>query len=63
MAEECPVYRLELEALPGDVPAHVRLRRLLKFALRGCALRCLRAEEMETTGREAIKSEGTDHES
>jgi hypothetical protein len=47
MDTDRPVYRLELEALPGEVPAHVRLRRLLKFALRGCALRCRRAEEVE----------------
>jgi hypothetical protein len=40
-----PVFRVEFEALASDVPAHVRLRRLLKFALRGCGLRCVRAEE------------------
>ncbi len=39
-------YVLEIRALPSDVPAVVRLRRLLKYALRGLDLRCVRATEI-----------------
>jgi hypothetical protein len=46
-----PRYRLELQAQPGPVPPHVRLRHLLKVAARTCGLRCLSAVEVkpETT--------------
>jgi hypothetical protein len=44
-----PRYLLTVEAQPGPVPAPVRLRRMLKYALRVCGLRCLSAEEMPTT--------------
>jgi hypothetical protein len=40
------VYRLTVEALPGDVPAPVRLKRLLKGVLRGYGFRCLEAREV-----------------
>lgn len=44
--DERPRYLVELEALPDDLaPAAVRLRRLLKVALRAFRLRCVRAEE------------------
>jgi hypothetical protein len=41
-----PVYRLTLRAQPGAVPPVVRLRRLLKTALRSFGLRCLAVEEV-----------------
>jgi hypothetical protein len=41
-----PVYRLTLEALPDDVPAHVRLKRVLKGLLRGYGFRCVRVEQV-----------------
>jgi len=34
-------YRVTLEAKPDEAPAHVRLRRLLKLAGRGFALKCI----------------------
>jgi hypothetical protein len=41
-----PTYRLILRALPDDVPASVRFRRLLKLALRSFGMRCVRFEEL-----------------
>jgi len=35
-------FLLTLEALPSDVPSSNRLRRLLKYALRGLGLKCVR---------------------
>jgi hypothetical protein len=35
------LYRVILEAKPDEAPPHVRLRRLLKLAGRGFALRCV----------------------
>jgi hypothetical protein len=43
-----PRYRLELEAQSNDVPAAVRLRGLLKYALRVCGLRAVSVEEVPT---------------
>jgi hypothetical protein len=37
---------LVFRPLPDDVPAGVRFRRLLRFALRTCKLRCIRLEEL-----------------
>lgn len=34
-------YHLHIRPLASDVPARVRLRRLLKYALRQCGFRCL----------------------
>lgn len=39
-------YLLILRALPADVPAVIRLRRLLKSLLRRYQFRCLRAVEV-----------------
>ena len=33
-------YRITLRPLKSDIPPEVRLRRLLKIALRSCELRC-----------------------
>jgi hypothetical protein len=41
-----PRYQLLLEAQPGDVPAILRLRRLLKTLLRGYGFRCISAQEL-----------------
>jgi len=48
-----PVYRLTLTALPADTPAVVRLRLLLKHALRAWRLKCLSAEELPADGDDA----------
>jgi hypothetical protein len=48
-----PTFRLTLQATPmvddlgRPVPPIQRLRRLLKFALRVCGLRCVRHEEVK----------------
>ncbi len=50
-SSEGETFTLTLHAVPHDVPAILRLRRLLKYALRGCAMQCvqIRAEtEPET---------------
>ncbi len=41
-----PTYRITLEAELRSVPEMVRLRRLLKTALRSLGFRCLRVEEI-----------------
>jgi hypothetical protein len=38
--------RLTLRALPGPVPPWLRVRRLLKFALRACGLKNIGLEEV-----------------
>lgn len=41
-------YRIEIEALADDPrPGPVRLRSLLKFALRACRLRCVTLNEVK----------------
>lgn len=47
---EQPDFRLTLRPTPGDVPAAVRLRAVLKYALRACGLRCVRVEEVPRDG-------------
>lgn len=39
-------YVVRLEALPGPVPGHVRLKRFLKAALRTWNLRCVDLAEL-----------------
>jgi hypothetical protein len=39
-------YRLILRPQPSPTPVAVRLRRLLKYALRVVGLKCLRVEEI-----------------
>jgi hypothetical protein len=46
MSQRQPTYRVILKAVPSDIPAVARLRRLLKIALRACQLRCVRIEEV-----------------
>lgn len=41
-----PRYHLTLEAQPEAVPAVIRLRRLLKVALRGFGLKCVAVAEV-----------------
>ena len=41
-----PEFLLRFRGLPGEPPPAIRLRRLLKFALRSCGLRCVTAEEI-----------------
>ena len=41
-----PDFRLVLRPRPGGPPPIIRLRRLLKAALRAFGLRCLRVEEI-----------------
>jgi hypothetical protein len=40
------MVKLTFRALPADSPFAVRLRHLLKTALRGCRLRCVRVEDV-----------------
>jgi hypothetical protein len=40
-----------LRALPDDVPFAVRLRALLKFALRSCRLRCVGLKDLPADGQ------------
>ena len=42
-----PTYQLDFEALPDPVPAVLRLRRLLKYALRAAGFRCVRHAELK----------------
>ena len=49
-ATELERYTLEIQALPDDVPAVVRLRRVLKSLLRGYRFRCLSAVRTEISG-------------
>lgn len=42
-------YRITLTPTPGGPPAIIRLRRLLKAALRGFGMKCLAVEEMPET--------------
>jgi len=46
-----PRYVLTVEALPDDVPAAVRLRRLLKLLLRGYRFRCVRVAPVRPYGQ------------
>ncbi len=39
-------FRLTFAALPGGPPARIRVRRLLKIALRVCRLRAVQVEEL-----------------
>jgi hypothetical protein len=41
-----PRYRVELQPLRSDVPVDVRLRHLLKLALRACQLRAVSVREI-----------------
>jgi hypothetical protein len=45
MEEQRPVYHLTLRPLKDSIPAIVRLRSLLKIALRTFRLECLEARE------------------
>lgn len=49
-----PVYLIRLQAQPSDIPVSVRLRRLLKYALRATGFKCLElvqvGETEETAG-------------
>jgi hypothetical protein len=40
-----PEYLIKLRPTPSDIPAEIRLRRLLKIALRSCQLRCTSVSE------------------
>ncbi len=41
-------FVLRFATMPGDVPAHLRLKQLLKYARRACGFRCVEAVEVET---------------
>src|SRR5262245_5257347 len=53
MSQPDPSYRVTLEPLPSTVPPHVRLKLLLKQALRQHALKCTKLEQLpaEPPGR------------
>jgi hypothetical protein len=44
---EQPEYRLRFRALPDRVPPIIRLRRLLKLALRAFGMRCVMIEGID----------------
>lgn len=51
MADDAKAERfvIVVEAIPGDVPAVIRLRRLLKTMLRGFGLRCVSVVQARET--------------
>ena len=49
MADKTHDYLVRLRPIPGDCPPYLRLRRLLKFALRTLGLRCVEVREMTET--------------
>ncbi len=38
-------FTITVESMPSSIPAIARLRRLLKFALRSCGLRCVQISQ------------------
>lgn len=50
-------YRLTLRSEPSSVPSPVRLRRLLKYLLRGFGFRCESVSELEAEGPQQIIGE------
>jgi len=58
-----PRYHLDLEALPGNAPPEVRMRRLLKTLLRAYGMRCIAIEEIRPEkAPERARGEGDDPE-
>ena len=56
-------FILTFKPIAGDSrPTTMRLRRLLKFALRSCRLRCVQIEPAKDSESEAHKSETRSHE-
>ncbi len=51
-SESEPDVRLTLRPLPDEVPTDIRLRRLLKYALRALGLRCVKIEDLERGPRQ-----------
>lgn len=45
------VFIVTLQPTDNHAPAHLRLRRLLKFALRVCRLRCISIREVPAEDR------------
>ena len=52
-----PTYRLVIEALPNTIDPTIRLRSLLKTALRRFGFRCVRVEEVKD---EAVETKGAE---
>ena len=44
-------FQVTFEANRASVPATARLRRLLKYALRSCGLRCVEAADVTSNGK------------
>jgi hypothetical protein len=53
-----PDYRLTLRPLPGSCPPIVRLRQLLKVAVRAFRLRCVAVEELSAGRRPDARGDG-----
>ena len=54
-----PTFEITFRAEAGDsIPAIIRLRRLLKVALRSFGLRCVTIRETTTTQRQEIEDDG-----
>jgi hypothetical protein len=54
---EAPHYRMTLQPLTSRYPPVVRIRRLLKLALRAFALKCVRVEELPAVASGAAPGE------
>jgi hypothetical protein len=52
---ERPEFLLRLRAEPSGVPVALRLRRALKYLLRGCELKCVSVEQVKQEGGQAGK--------
>ncbi len=57
MPDPRPEYRLTFRALPGELPVPIRLRHLLKDALRSYGLRCTAIEEVKPSNPDPLPKE------
>jgi hypothetical protein len=46
MSRPSTVYLIKLRAMPSKIPAYLRLKEVLKYALRSCRLKCIEAREL-----------------
>ena len=61
---ERTIYNLTLRAEPGsEIPPAIRLRRLLKHALRSCGLRCTEVREIKPDTPQPQERESRDEHS
>jgi hypothetical protein len=58
VSDQGPRFRIELVALPDATPGTIRLRQLLKHALRTLRLRCVDAKESPDLQAEVRRLQG-----